>query len=416
MTDALAALLLLLGAAIVLVAAIGVARLPDAFLRMHAATKAGVVGAGLVLLGAGFAFGSAEAWMRVALILVFLLVTTPVASHALGRAAYVGGAPMWAGTIADQLQGVLARRVFDIDPARVPRAARRQATTGEGAAMSAPTFGNTAARPAPAAGPAIPRRILLAIAGGPEAAPRLAAALRALRANAAEVTLLSLVCLPSIARSGPVPAGGLHWARRLAAHRLAAARASAAALAREMEEECRALGLRHRLRHEEGDAAALLALAAARHDLTMMVEGAWFDHGHALAPEAAARRQRRLSAGAQLRLGGILPPPRRILVLQDGSVEAAAAFGRFLTLGVAAGAPLRVAALDLPGAAAAREEALAMAAAHGRAAEPLDGLLHPDHPPVLPGGAPDLIVLHPARDERGARRALREQAAAVLLA
>lgn len=416
MTDALAALLLVLGSAIALVAAIGVARLPDAFLRMHAATKAGVVGTGLILLGAGFAFGSAEAWMRVVLILAFVLVTTPVASHALGRAAYVGGAPMWAGTIADQLQGVLARRVFDIDPARVPRAARQPITTGEGAAMSVLTFGNTAAQPAPSVGPVIPRRILVAIAGGPEAAPRLAAALRALRANAAEVTLLSLVCLPSIERTGPVPIGGLHWAKRLAAHRLAAARASAAALAQEMEEECRALGLRHRLRHEEGDAAALLALAAAHHDLTVMAEGAWFDHGHALAPEAAARQQRRLSLGAQLRLGGILPGPRRVVVLQDGSVEAAAAFGRFLTLGVAAEAPLHIVTLDLPGAAAARDEALAMAVAHGREAVAADALLHPDHPPVLPGGAPDLLVLHPARDERGARRALREQAAAVLLA
>lgn len=66
--------------------------------------------------------------------------------------------------------------------------------------------------------------------------------------------------------------------------------------------------------------------------------------------------------------------------------------------------------------AAAREEAPAMAAAHGRMAEAPDPLLHPDHPPALPGGAPELLVLHPARDERGARRALRRQAAAVLLA
>ena len=51
--------------------------------------------------------------MRVALNLVFLLVTTPVASHALGRAAYIGGTPMWAGTVTDQLQGV-ARRNWDI--------------------------------------------------------------------------------------------------------------------------------------------------------------------------------------------------------------------------------------------------------------------------------------------------------------
>ena len=124
MSEILAAFFLVGGASVALVAAIGVARLPDAFLRMHAATKAGVVGTGMVLLGAGFAFGTTEAWMRVALILVFLLITTPVASHALGRAAYIRGTPMWSGTITDQLQGVLAPHVFDIDPSRVPRAQR----------------------------------------------------------------------------------------------------------------------------------------------------------------------------------------------------------------------------------------------------------------------------------------------------
>lgn len=414
MTEALAALLLVAGSAVALVAAIGVARLPDAFLRMHAATKAGVVGTGMVLLGAGFAFGTAEGWMRVVLILAFLLVTTPVASHALGRAAYIGGAPMWSGTMTDQLQGVLARRVFDIDPARVPRAARQSARHREDPAMSVVTLGATA--PAQARPAAAPRRLLLALAGGPDAAPRLAAALRALRGSAAEVTLLSLLCRPTLERTGPVPIGGLHWAKRLADHRLAAARAAAAALAVELEEECRALGLSCRLRHEEGDAAALIALAAAHHDLTVLPEGAWFDQGQALSPEEATRRLRRLSLGPRLVLGAPVQGARRVMVLQDGSTEAGAAFARFLALGIAAEASITVAALDLPGAEAAREEALALAAAHGRDAAALPGLLHPDHPPALAGERPDLLVLHPARDERGARRALRAASPAVLLA
>lgn len=117
MREVLAALFLLAGAATVLVAAIGLVRLPDTFLRMHAATKAGVFGSGLVLIGAAIGFGETGGWVRVALILLFLFATTPLASHALGRAAYVGGAPLWAGTVADQLEGVLERRVFDLDPA-----------------------------------------------------------------------------------------------------------------------------------------------------------------------------------------------------------------------------------------------------------------------------------------------------------
>ena len=280
--------------------------------------------------------------------------------------------------------------------------------------MSVVTIGAPA--PARAPSPAAPRRLLLGLAGGPESAPRLAAALRALRGSAAEVTLLSLICRPTLERTGPVPIGGLHWAKRLADHRLAAARAAAATLAAELEEECRALGLACRLRHEEGDATALVALAAAHHDLTVLPAGAWFDQGQALSPEEATRRLRRLSLGPHMLLGAPIASARRVMVLQDGTPEAGAAFARFLTLGIAAEAAITIAALDQPGAAEAREEALALAAAHGRDATALPGLLHPDHPPALPGDRPDLLVLHPTRDERGARRALRGAAPAVLLA
>lgn len=114
MTESIAALLLVGGSLIALVAAIGVFRLPDAFLRMHAATKAGVVGGVFALIGVALAFDSPGAWLRVALIVAFLLMTVPVSSHALGRAAYVGGAPMWKGTARDALKGVLPRPQAEI--------------------------------------------------------------------------------------------------------------------------------------------------------------------------------------------------------------------------------------------------------------------------------------------------------------
>lgn len=115
MAEVLAAILVLGGSAISLIAAIGMVRLPDAFLRMHAATKAGVLGAGLVLLGIGVADGGWGTWLRVGLILWFLLLTVPIASHALGRAAYVGGAPMAKATGLDELTGVLPRAAPEQD-------------------------------------------------------------------------------------------------------------------------------------------------------------------------------------------------------------------------------------------------------------------------------------------------------------
>jgi monovalent cation/proton antiporter MnhG/PhaG subunit len=116
-----AAALVLAGGLVTLVAAIGVHRLPDAFLRMHAATKAGVVGASLILLGLAVAEGSVGTWIKVLCAVGFLSLTVPIASHALGRAAYVGGAPMARGTDLDELEGVLPRQGGPAAPPPDPR-------------------------------------------------------------------------------------------------------------------------------------------------------------------------------------------------------------------------------------------------------------------------------------------------------
>lgn len=80
--------LLVLGALFSLVAAIGVLRLPDLFTRMHAASKAGAVGGGLVLLAVALMSFDAGVALRAIVGFVFLLITTPVAAHLLARANY----------------------------------------------------------------------------------------------------------------------------------------------------------------------------------------------------------------------------------------------------------------------------------------------------------------------------------------
>jgi len=110
MSEFVALFLLLAGVAFVLIAAIGVFRLPDPFLRMHAATKAGTLGAGLVLLGVAVAFADAGTWVVAVLTIVFLLATLPISAHLLGRAAYVSGAKLWRDTARDDLQDVLPRQ------------------------------------------------------------------------------------------------------------------------------------------------------------------------------------------------------------------------------------------------------------------------------------------------------------------
>jgi multicomponent Na+:H+ antiporter subunit G len=87
----LAGVLMLAGAIFSLLAAVGILRLPDLYTRLHAASKAGVVGAGLVLLAVALvAFDGAVIFRAIAGI-VFLLLTTPISAHLLARAAYMTG-------------------------------------------------------------------------------------------------------------------------------------------------------------------------------------------------------------------------------------------------------------------------------------------------------------------------------------
>ena len=104
-----AALLLTLGVAFIAVAALGVARLPDVFQRMHAATKAGGIGVSLVLLGVLVAGGVAGP-ITGALTILFMLLTLSVASQLLARAAYMSGATVRGLDGTDPLAGVLDRR------------------------------------------------------------------------------------------------------------------------------------------------------------------------------------------------------------------------------------------------------------------------------------------------------------------
>lgn len=105
MADVIAAVLLLLGTFFVLVSALGAVRFPDLFMRMHATTKAGTLGAGLILAATAVLFGATATTTKAVLVFLFLLLTAPVAAHVLGRAAYYDGVPLWDRTELDELKG-----------------------------------------------------------------------------------------------------------------------------------------------------------------------------------------------------------------------------------------------------------------------------------------------------------------------
>jgi multicomponent Na+:H+ antiporter subunit G len=107
MIDLLLALLLLLGGFFCFVAALGMLRLPDLLTRMHAATKAGTLGVGLLVLAAALHFAEFGMTLRALTVILFVGLTAPVAAHLIGRAAYRAGVALSPKTKIDQLQAAL---------------------------------------------------------------------------------------------------------------------------------------------------------------------------------------------------------------------------------------------------------------------------------------------------------------------
>ena len=100
-----AAALVVIGALFALLAAVGLLRLPDLYTRMHAASKAGVVGAGLILLAVALVSFDAAVALRALLGIVFLVLTTPISAHLLARAAHLAAIPPASITNISELPG-----------------------------------------------------------------------------------------------------------------------------------------------------------------------------------------------------------------------------------------------------------------------------------------------------------------------
>jgi len=89
--DVLSWAFILGGIFFVVVGAIGLLRMPDIFTRLHAAGMTDTMGSGFILVGLCFQSGLSLNLARLLLIWAFLLLTSPISTHALARAALSGG-------------------------------------------------------------------------------------------------------------------------------------------------------------------------------------------------------------------------------------------------------------------------------------------------------------------------------------
>ena len=86
--DIVAGLLVLTGGVFTLIAALGAVRLQDVFLRMHASTKAGTLGLGLIVAAVMFWAETPGVGAKALAVFLFMMFTAPIGAHLIGRAVW----------------------------------------------------------------------------------------------------------------------------------------------------------------------------------------------------------------------------------------------------------------------------------------------------------------------------------------
>ena len=96
------AIITLMGSFALLVAAIGLLRMPDVYNRLQVGTKATTLGTIMTLAGLAFII---PGWSgKLILLIIFIMMTNPVSSHVLARAAYYVKIPFTNRTVVDKLK------------------------------------------------------------------------------------------------------------------------------------------------------------------------------------------------------------------------------------------------------------------------------------------------------------------------
>jgi len=115
--DVVAAVCMLLGAFLAFAAGIGIVRFPDLLARMHAATKPQVLGLILMLVAVGLRVHVWSVVGMLLLVVVFQLLTAPVAAHMVGRAGFRTGKVPHDELVVDDLTAVQEEALAEQDTA-----------------------------------------------------------------------------------------------------------------------------------------------------------------------------------------------------------------------------------------------------------------------------------------------------------
>jgi len=121
MSEIFVAIFSLSGAIFILLAAIGLIRMPDAYLRISVTTKAATLGIGLLLIAAAIHFKDFSITSRVLAIILFILLTAPISGHLIGRASYFSGVKLWKDSIMDDMAGKYSKATQELKSENVEK-------------------------------------------------------------------------------------------------------------------------------------------------------------------------------------------------------------------------------------------------------------------------------------------------------
>ena len=87
--NTIGSLLIFAGSIFLFISSVGLLRMPDFLNRIHAGSSSSIIGTIMVMVG--IVFINPEWWSKIAVIVLFIVFTSPISSHAMARVGYYGG-------------------------------------------------------------------------------------------------------------------------------------------------------------------------------------------------------------------------------------------------------------------------------------------------------------------------------------
>ncbi len=104
MNETIGYIFIIIGLAFDIFGCVGLLRLPDVYNRLQATTKCVTLGTCSILFGTVIIKGLSATGIKALLAIAFLILTAPVAAHALSRGAHISGVKLWEKSVCDKYE------------------------------------------------------------------------------------------------------------------------------------------------------------------------------------------------------------------------------------------------------------------------------------------------------------------------